>query len=191
MNIRELATGLQFPEGPIAMDDGSVLLVEIARGTLTRVTADGRVVAKASELIDEAAAIEAIAAHPWVGRGALKLAHALDLLAVGRLQFVGLDGAATDLGHAGRAAVGEAGIALHAEEDEGRKDQHDQGALEQTGVRTDEIEHEAEPLRVPPRPGATCGGGPRNSKGEPGFAFEGWRVRVRRARDSSQCGGGC
>lgn len=43
MKIRELATGLLFPEGPVAMDDGSVLLVEIARGTLTRVTADGRV----------------------------------------------------------------------------------------------------------------------------------------------------
>lgn len=38
-----LATGLQFPEGPIALDDGSVLLVEIQRGTLTRVTADGTV----------------------------------------------------------------------------------------------------------------------------------------------------
>jgi len=43
MRIREIATGLQFPEGPVAMDDGSVLLVEIARGTLTRVTQDGRV----------------------------------------------------------------------------------------------------------------------------------------------------
>jgi len=43
MRIRELATGLQFPEGPIAMDDGSVLLVEIARGTLTRVRSDGLV----------------------------------------------------------------------------------------------------------------------------------------------------
>jgi len=43
MKIREIATGLQFPEGPIAMDDGSVLLVEIARGTLSRVLADGRV----------------------------------------------------------------------------------------------------------------------------------------------------
>ncbi len=38
-----LATGLKFPEGPIAMPDGSVILVEIARGTLTRVTADGEV----------------------------------------------------------------------------------------------------------------------------------------------------
>ena len=43
MKIREIATGLQFPEGPVAMDDGSVLLVEIARGTLSRVTPDGRV----------------------------------------------------------------------------------------------------------------------------------------------------
>ncbi len=43
MRIREIASGLQFPEGPIAMEDGSILLVEIARGTLTRVTADGKV----------------------------------------------------------------------------------------------------------------------------------------------------
>lgn len=43
MKIREIATGLRFPEGPIAMDDGSVLLVEIARGTLSRVTPDGKV----------------------------------------------------------------------------------------------------------------------------------------------------
>jgi len=34
--------GLQFPEGPIAMADGSVLLVEIRRRTLTRVWPDGR-----------------------------------------------------------------------------------------------------------------------------------------------------
>ena len=39
----EIATGLQFPEGPIAMDDGSVILVEIARGTLTRVSREGAV----------------------------------------------------------------------------------------------------------------------------------------------------
>ena len=43
MKIREIATGLQFPEGPVAMGDGSVLLVEIARGTLSRVTMDGRI----------------------------------------------------------------------------------------------------------------------------------------------------
>jgi gluconolactonase len=40
--MRDIAHGLEFPEGPIAMPDGSVLLVEIKRGTLTRVAADGR-----------------------------------------------------------------------------------------------------------------------------------------------------
>ncbi len=41
--MREICRGLRFPEGPVAMPDGSVLLVEIERGTLSRVTADGRV----------------------------------------------------------------------------------------------------------------------------------------------------
>ncbi|MEY2432202.1 MAG: gluconolactonase [Acidimicrobiaceae bacterium] len=35
--LREIVNGLRFPEGPIAMDDGTVVLVEIARGTLSRV----------------------------------------------------------------------------------------------------------------------------------------------------------
>jgi gluconolactonase len=39
--IREITSGLEFPEGPIAMSDGSVLVVEIKRGTLTRVLPDG------------------------------------------------------------------------------------------------------------------------------------------------------
>ena len=37
MSFEVLAEGLKFPEGPIAMPEGSVILVEIARGTLTRV----------------------------------------------------------------------------------------------------------------------------------------------------------
>ncbi|HET9492373.1 MAG TPA: SMP-30/gluconolactonase/LRE family protein [Methylomirabilota bacterium] len=41
--LRPLASGLRFPEGPVAMPDGSVILVEIARQTLSRVTPDGRV----------------------------------------------------------------------------------------------------------------------------------------------------
>ncbi|HWC40341.1 MAG TPA: SMP-30/gluconolactonase/LRE family protein [Acidimicrobiales bacterium] len=41
--MQEVATGLRFPEGPIAMADGSVLLVEVERGTLSRATADGTV----------------------------------------------------------------------------------------------------------------------------------------------------
>ena len=40
--IREIASGLLFPEGPVALADGSVLVVEIKRGTLTRVSPDGR-----------------------------------------------------------------------------------------------------------------------------------------------------
>ena len=40
--MQTLATGLRFPEGPIAMPDGSVILVEIERGTLSRVK-DGAV----------------------------------------------------------------------------------------------------------------------------------------------------
>ncbi|MBN8979672.1 MAG: SMP-30/gluconolactonase/LRE family protein, partial [Rhizobiales bacterium] len=39
---RAIATDLQFPEGPVAMPDGSVVLVEIRRRTLTRVYPDGR-----------------------------------------------------------------------------------------------------------------------------------------------------
>ena len=41
--MRTIATGLRFPEGPIAMPDGTVVLVEIERGTLTRVTPDGKI----------------------------------------------------------------------------------------------------------------------------------------------------
>jgi gluconolactonase len=43
MTQRVLATGLQFPEGPVACADGSVLLVEIQRKTVTRVTPGGKV----------------------------------------------------------------------------------------------------------------------------------------------------
>ncbi len=43
MQTEVLVRGLKFPEGPIAMDDGSVVLVEIARGTLSRVTSDGAI----------------------------------------------------------------------------------------------------------------------------------------------------
>lgn len=36
-----VASGLRFPEGPVAMADGSVVLVEIAAGRITRVLPDG------------------------------------------------------------------------------------------------------------------------------------------------------
>lgn len=38
-----VASGLRFPEGPVPQPDGSVLVVEIARGTLSRVQPDGSV----------------------------------------------------------------------------------------------------------------------------------------------------
>jgi glucose/arabinose dehydrogenase len=41
--VRIIAAGLEFPEGPVAMTDGSVLVTEIAAGTLTRVSPDGRI----------------------------------------------------------------------------------------------------------------------------------------------------
>lgn len=42
MELSILAEGLAFPEGPVMMDDGSVILVEIAEGQITRITRDGR-----------------------------------------------------------------------------------------------------------------------------------------------------
>lgn len=39
--LREITDGLLFPEGPVAMPDGSVLLVEIGRRCVTRVRPDG------------------------------------------------------------------------------------------------------------------------------------------------------
>lgn len=46
--FNEIASGLLFPEGPIAMPDGSLLLVEIRGGRLTQIAADGtkRIVAE-------------------------------------------------------------------------------------------------------------------------------------------------
>ena len=41
LELTEIADGLRFPEGPIAMPDGSVLLVEIFGPRLTRVLPDG------------------------------------------------------------------------------------------------------------------------------------------------------
>ena len=45
-DIDVIATGLKFPEGPIAMRDGTIIIVEVAGGNLTRVHPDG-----ASEVI--------------------------------------------------------------------------------------------------------------------------------------------
>jgi gluconolactonase len=41
--MKIVAEGLQFPEGPVPLADGSVLFVELARGTLSRAWGDGKV----------------------------------------------------------------------------------------------------------------------------------------------------
>ena len=43
MQLNKVCEGLDFPEGPIAMADGSVILVEIRRQTLSRVRPDGQI----------------------------------------------------------------------------------------------------------------------------------------------------
>ena len=41
--LKTIAEGLRFPEGPVMLADGSVAVVEIARGTVTRVAQDGSI----------------------------------------------------------------------------------------------------------------------------------------------------
>lgn len=48
MEFEIVAEGLGFPEGPVWMQDGSIILVEIAKGCVTRIWGDGR-----SEVIAE------------------------------------------------------------------------------------------------------------------------------------------
>src|SRR3954468_3885126 len=60
------------------------------------VTADGRAVRKGADLVDAGAEIEASAPHPWVSRGGVKLAAALDAFAIDPGGLVCLDvGAST------------------------------------------------------------------------------------------------
>jgi 23S rRNA (cytidine1920-2'-O)/16S rRNA (cytidine1409-2'-O)-methyltransferase len=60
------------------------------------VRADGVVLARPSDLIAEDAALEVEPAHPWVSRGGVKLAHALDAFGVDPSSRVCLDvGAST------------------------------------------------------------------------------------------------
>ena len=51
-DLRVVATGLRFPEGPISLDDGSLLVVEVRGEALTRVMPDGRL-----ELVSRAARV--------------------------------------------------------------------------------------------------------------------------------------
>ena len=42
MDLQLVAEGLEFPEGPVAMADGSIILTEIKAGVLSRITPDGK-----------------------------------------------------------------------------------------------------------------------------------------------------
>ncbi|MEO1304979.1 MAG: SMP-30/gluconolactonase/LRE family protein [Pseudomonadota bacterium] len=42
MDFEIVAEGLAFPEGPVWMEDGSIILVEIAKGCITRIWGDGK-----------------------------------------------------------------------------------------------------------------------------------------------------
>lgn len=42
MDFEIVAEGLGFPEGPVWMEDGSIILVEISKGCITRIWGDGR-----------------------------------------------------------------------------------------------------------------------------------------------------
>jgi len=50
MNVTEITSGLLVPEGPVAMTDGSVIVVEAARGTLSRVTPEDNKIEVVAEL---------------------------------------------------------------------------------------------------------------------------------------------
>ncbi|MHA6621072.1 SMP-30/gluconolactonase/LRE family protein [Pseudonocardia sp. DLS-67] len=114
--MRKVVDGLQFPEGPIALEDGSVVLVEIKRGTVTRVAPDGTtsVVAEpgggpngAAIGPDGAIYVCNNGGFSWVDRDGLTAPgpQPADYIG-GRIQRVTFDGAVTDLyTHVGEHAL--------------------------------------------------------------------------------------
>ncbi|MEL6664263.1 MAG: SMP-30/gluconolactonase/LRE family protein, partial [Pseudomonadota bacterium] len=42
MEFEIVAEGLRFPEGPVVMADGSIIIVEIADGCISRIWGDGK-----------------------------------------------------------------------------------------------------------------------------------------------------
>lgn len=105
--LREITSGLRFPEGPVALADGSVLVVEIQRGVLSRVTADGSVSVVAEcgggpngAAIGPDGAIYVCnnGGFEWHERnGMLHPGNQPDGYIGGRIQRVGFDGSVTDL----------------------------------------------------------------------------------------------
>ncbi|GAA3358172.1 SMP-30/gluconolactonase/LRE family protein [Saccharopolyspora gregorii] len=105
--LRTIAEGLRFPEGPVALADGSVLVVEIRRGTLSRVDPDGAI----SVVADCGGGPNGAAIGPdgavyvcnnggfrWHDRDGLSVPGGQpDDYSGGRLQRVTLDGEVTDV----------------------------------------------------------------------------------------------
>lgn len=105
--LRTIAEGLRFPEGPVALADGSVLVVEIRRGTLSRVAPDGAI----SVVADCGGGPNGAAIGPdgavyvcdnggfrWHDRDGLSVPGGQpDDYSGGRLQRVTLDGEVTDV----------------------------------------------------------------------------------------------
>jgi gluconolactonase len=106
-SLREVASGLQFPEGPISLRDGSLLVVEVRRGTLTRVRPDGTtdVVAELGDGPNGAAVGPDGAIYvcnnggfEWHDDGGIAApGNQPDDFVGGKIQRVTLDGAVTDL----------------------------------------------------------------------------------------------
>jgi gluconolactonase len=146
--MRVVTNGLRFPEGPIALQDGDVLVVEIRRGTLTRVAPDGRttVVADcgggpngAAIGPDGAVYVCNNGGFAWHDRdGVTAPGNQPDDYIGGRIQRVELDGTVTDLYTAceGRTLRGPNDLVFDADGGfwftdigKGRERERDTGAL--------------------------------------------------------------
>lgn len=105
--MREITSGLRFPEGPVALRDGSVVVVEIQGGALSRVAPDGT----ASTLAECGGGPNGAALGPdgalyvcnnggfdWVQRDGLTIpAGQPEHYSGGSIQRVTFDGTVTDL----------------------------------------------------------------------------------------------
>ena len=104
---RLITDQLQFPEGPVAMEDGSVIVVEIKRGTLSRVAPDGTITVVgecgggpngAAVGPDGAIYVCNNGGFEWhEGGGMVAPGNQPDDYIGGRIQRVTLDGQVTDL----------------------------------------------------------------------------------------------
>lgn len=117
---RTLTTGLEFPEGPVALRDGSVLVVEVRGGRLTRITRDGEKVVCARTgggpngaavgpdgaiyVCNNGGARWGKRAWPYSDPGAIELVLPLHPEPGGRIQRVDLDSGSVDTIYTGCGA---------------------------------------------------------------------------------------